>query len=91
MAGTKITKAEFDKMTLKFQKKNQGKTKAVIFDKDIIQELLNNPETKSVAIYFAENDGDKNTVALVGLNDSNSMTGDPVNAGGLCPPFCPEG
>jgi len=90
MASEKINKTEFEKLTKKYQKKNAGKTRAVIMDRESFERILANKEVKKVAIYFGETDANEDTVAVVGLNEKGTLLFDSAeNRGGLCPPNCP--
>ncbi len=85
----KISKEEFEKITKKYQKKNEGKTRAVTFDRATFERILANPETAEIAVYFAENDEGKDTAAVIGVNKSSALLYETAeNLGGLCPPLC---
>jgi hypothetical protein len=87
--GQPISKHEFEKMRKKYDDKNPGKTKAVIFDKETFKRILNNPLTDKVAIYMGEYDDDTNTVMAVGLSETSTILYDTAeNKGQPCPPYC---
>jgi hypothetical protein len=88
--GEPISKDEFKKMKDKYDKKNPGKTKAVTFDQDTFKRIMDNPETVDIAVYFGEDDEDKNTVMLVGIDKNGAIMYDTAqNKGSACPPYCP--
>jgi len=86
--GSPISKAEFDKMRAAYDAKHPKKTKSVLFNKESIQPLLDNPKTKSIKIFFGLNEDGAETLMLQALDDKGEETTPPVNRGQLCPPYC---
>lgn len=87
--GSRISKDEFKKMCDRYDKKNPGKTRAVIFNKDVFKRILEHAETDSVAIYFGEYEDDTNTVMAIGVSATNELLYDTgENKGNPCPPNC---
>ena len=87
--GERIPKVEFEKYIDRFQKKNPGKTKSVIFDRSVFERLLNNPEVFSVSVFFGEGEDGVDTVVLVGRDKNNELLyATAENRGGPCPPYC---
>jgi hypothetical protein len=88
--GEPISKAEFEKLKDKYDKKNPGKTKAVIFDKDTLKRLVDDDTVIDIAVYFGETDKGENTVMLVGLDSKKAIIYSTAqNKGSACPPYCP--
>jgi hypothetical protein len=86
----KIDKAHFDRVTKKYQGKNQGKTRAVIMDRASFERILAAKGVSQVAIYFAQDDAGQDTVAVVGIDGAGKVLYNTAeNRGGLCPPNCP--
>jgi hypothetical protein len=88
-AGEKISKDEFEKMRQKFDGKNKGKTRSVLFSKESIKEIIDNPLVEHIEIFFGENDESANTVMVIGTDGKRTMLWDTAMDRGMpCPPYC---
>ncbi|MCZ8021876.1 MAG: hypothetical protein O9302_14770 [Cyclobacteriaceae bacterium] len=101
-AGGKISKKQAREWVARYRKENEGNPKVLYsetFDKDLIQELLNEPGCAGIRIYNSIDDEGKLQLILVGV-DSNGKNILPSNEestseaeillefGKRCPPYC---
>ncbi|MEQ8243776.1 hypothetical protein [Fulvivirga sp.] len=85
--------------TKKYRDANKGKTRAIFYGKEKLQELLNEPGAMGIRIYFAVDDSGDNSLVLVSATeDQNNIlpTNEGKDGGGTildngkpCPPDCP--
>jgi hypothetical protein len=104
--GAKITKSKARKWVKKYNQKhekNPNFLSSVLFDKELVLELLNEPNCTGLRIYNSESDDDKLHFVLVGVDASGNNllpTGEETTTeaysllddGARCPgsPGCPE-
>jgi len=101
-AGGKITRKQAREWVARFRKENEGNPKVLYsetFDKDLIQELLNEPGCAGIRIFNSIDDEGQLQFILVGVDKkgknilpaNDESTTDPeliVEWGQRCPPIC---
>jgi len=101
-AGGKISKKQAREWVARYRKENEGNPKVLYsetFDKEFIQELLNEPGCAGIRIYNSIDDEGQLQFILVGVDkdgknilpNNEETTTEPVfllEFGKRCPPFC---
>jgi hypothetical protein len=86
MFGQKISQDEFESLKERYQKKNPGKTRSVIFDREVFERLLSH-KTDHIVVFFGETEDNATTVMLSAV-DKDKKVIYTENRGGPCPPYC---
>lgn len=88
----RISLAQATALTQTWQKEHAGERKAWMFSREVIDEILAQPNCKGIRIYAAGTKDDV-TVVVVGTDGSDKdMTDGPIGEMAWpCPPFCDEG
>lgn len=88
--GKFINITEAGDMTAAWRNGNNGNIKAIFFGKDKLQQLLDQPGTVGIRMYFGKNEEGENSLVLVSADaDENDMeTGKILDLGSPCPTKC---
>lgn len=88
--GSKVTRAQAEKMMDGYKSANVQQTEAVIFDAKVYSEIIAYPGVVKVASYFGINDEGKRTIILIGVDAKDQLLwATAADFGSLCPPRCP--
>lgn len=90
--GAFISLSEASGMTAAYRAKiKEGETISQLYDKDLIQQILDQRGCEGIRTYFGEDNGSR-VVVMVGTDaKGNDMTEGLILERGLkCPPYCKE-
>ena len=91
MSNHEITFTEAQQMTSAYQNDPifLGQTVSCVIPKDVINEILANPDAANLKIYFAKNTANELTIVTLGADaNNNDFTNIIMNKFSLCPKVC---
>ena len=90
-AGKKITLEERHQLVQQYRKNNPGKTHSNYFGREVLEEILANPEVAGITIIHGEaSDGSMAPVLRGTTKDNQAVPGLSYNSSLPCPPICPD-
>lgn len=87
--GGEIPMTDGSALTQEYRDRNPEQIKARFFGKDVLQEILNQPNCMGIRAYFAVNEDGENELVLVGADaDENDLLDLVVDLSMPCPKTC---
>jgi hypothetical protein len=87
--GKRIGKEEFETMMKKYQDRNPGKLKSVLFGKETFERILSDPNTEYIEVFMGETEDNIHTVMIVGKDKGKKILFNTAeDRGSPCPPYC---